>query len=102
MAEIQHFAKRPYEKGAQFLCADFRFTIRIIYYPFTLKAFDARRYVGAKTRNLAGEVTVTLRVELKPIDPALGSATGHVVKYISKTFMVTLWTVRAIMKVDDL
>lgn len=62
MAEIQHFAKRPYEKGAQFLCADFRFTIRIIYYLFTLKAFDARRFVGAKTRNLAGEVNVTLRV----------------------------------------
>ncbi|EPH5845197.1 DNA adenine methylase [Enterobacter ludwigii] len=33
-----------------------------IYYPFTLKAFDVRRSVGAKTRNLAGEVIGTLRV----------------------------------------
>lgn len=129
VAEIQHFAKRAYEKGAQFLCADFRYTIpvasrvfentviycdppylpasatadftaygkpftatdhrdlvgaliaahnnegcvsvfsgsdtadtRQIYYPFTLKPFEVRRSVGAKTRNLAGEVIGTLRV----------------------------------------
>lgn len=62
MAEIKYFAKRPYENGALFLCADFRYTVRIIYYPFPLKAFDARRSVRVKTRNLAGEVIVTLRV----------------------------------------
>ncbi|MEK8576844.1 Dam family site-specific DNA-(adenine-N6)-methyltransferase [Escherichia coli] len=35
---------------------------RQIYYPFTLKSFDIRRSVGAKTRNLAGEVIGSLRV----------------------------------------
>ncbi|WP_320704517.1 DNA adenine methylase [Enterobacter bugandensis] len=126
---VQHFAKRAYVKGAQFLCADFRYTIpvashvfektviycdppyllasatadftaygkpftatdhrdlvgalisahnnegcvsvfsgsdtedtRQIYYPFTLKPFEVRRSVGAKTRYLAGEVIGTLRV----------------------------------------
>lgn len=129
VAEIQHFAKRAYEKGAQFLCADFRYTIpvasrvfertviycdppylpasktadftaygkpfiaddhrdlveslitahnsegcvsvfsgsdtpetRQIYYPFTLNSFEVRRSVGAKSRNLAGEVIGSLRV----------------------------------------
>lgn len=129
VAEIQHFAKRAYEKGAQFLCADFRYTIpvasrifertviycdppylpasktadftaygkpftvddhrdlveslitahnnegclsvfsgsdtpetRKIYYPFTLNSFEIRRSVGAKSRNLAGEVIGSLRV----------------------------------------
>lgn len=128
VAEIQHFAKRAWEKGAMFLHGDFRETIPLaighsgcvvycdppylpasetanftaygkpftdedhralvamlsrlynnakipsvisgsdtpethqIYYPFTLKAFDVRRSVGAKTRNLAGEVIGTLRV----------------------------------------
>lgn len=35
---------------------------RQVYYPFTLKSFDVRRSVGAKTRNLAGEVIGSLRV----------------------------------------
>lgn len=35
---------------------------RQIYYPFILKSFDVRRSVGAKTRNLAGEVIGSLRV----------------------------------------
>lgn len=128
VAEIQHFAKRAWEKGAMFLHGDFRETIplaighsncvvycdppylpasktanftaygkpftdedhralaamlsrlyniakipsvisgsdtpetRQIYYPFTLKSFDVRRSVGAKTRNLAGEVIGSLCV----------------------------------------
>lgn len=128
VADIQHFAKRAWEKGAMFLHGDFRATIPLaighsgcvvycdppylpasetanftaygkpftdedhrtlvamlsrlynnakipsvisgsdtpethqIYYPFNLKAFDVRRSVGAKTRNLAGEVIGTLRV----------------------------------------
>lgn len=128
VAEIQHFAKRAWEKGAMFLHGDFRETIplaighsgcvvycdppylpasetanftaygkpftdedhrtlvamlsrlynqakipsvisgsdtpetRQIYCPFTLKSFDVRRSVGAKTRSLAGEVIGSLRV----------------------------------------
>jgi len=127
-AEIQHFAKRAWDKSAMFLHGDFRETIplsighsgcvvycdppylpasdtanftaygkpftdedhralvamlsrlynnakipsvisgsdtpetRQIYHPFTLKSFDVRRSVGAKSRNLAGEVIGSLRV----------------------------------------
>lgn len=128
VAEIQHFAKRAWEKSAMFLHGDFRETIplsighsncvvycdppylpasetanftaygkpftdadhralvamlsrlyniakipsvisgsdtpetRQIYYPFTLNSYEVRRTVGAKSRNLAGEVIGSLRV----------------------------------------
>lgn len=128
VAEIQHFAKRAWDKRALFLHGDFRATIpvaighskcvvycdppylpasetanftayskpftdadhlalvamllrafnlakipsvisgsdtpetRQIYYPFIFKSFEVRRYVGAKSRNLAGEVIGSLRV----------------------------------------
>lgn len=128
VADIQHFAKRAWDKGAMFLHGDFRETIplsighsgcvvycdppylpasdtanftaygkpftdedhralvailsrlynqakipsvisgsdtpetRQIYYPFTLNSFEVRRSVGAKSRNLAGEVIGSLHI----------------------------------------